>query len=655
MAKRIETEVKKLDEHIYKTKGPGLKSYHYNPNCKSFTFHYEDGDKGKAYTFAFDLGDNYPNTPPSIHYNPSLAFLTPYKLQPSSLDLFLPQPWTSNTFLCDLAEKYGQYLASLVPSATTRNSPSSLQRLFLHPVSLNYTALPVILVLLVSLLLRYGTGTAGYSGRGNPPDYGDFEVHRHWMELAVNLPVHEWYQESEREYAYKGIDYPPFCVYLHYVMGRGLKWLIPQSVELHDSRGYESDSLKLFMRSTIVVLDLLVFCTGFMYFLHKFYKNLETTHKLSYLFLAINIPCMLLIDHGHFHHNCVMLGLCLWSASFILSGQYVLGTFIYCLAINFKHMCLYYSLVFFFFVLAKLFAKHSPNTKLQGLLKVLLLGGVVVATNAVLWAPYLFAENGIWRVMLRRIFPVYRGLYEDKVANFWCFMNNFVKLRLLFSQDLLTLLSTGCTLVGCVPSVFMMVKKPNRKAFIMSLFNVSMSFYQFSYMVHEKTILLPLLPLTMLFYAYSHVFTAMMLFGLFSNFFLLRRDECTVPYFAILVLYSIVGYDYETSYVESLKNVNEVEVLWIDRIIGLVKRSHRHLKVLTLGVIGVFHVVEWIVKPPEKLPDIFLVLNVNVSFLVFFSVWIYSHLLLYKHVRESSDEDTDLIGGYKLPIKTKKE
>eukprot|EP00826_Nyctotherus_ovalis_P021447 TRINITY_DN16920_c0_g1_i1.p1 TRINITY_DN16920_c0_g1~~TRINITY_DN16920_c0_g1_i1.p1 ORF type:complete len:181 (-),score=35.67 TRINITY_DN16920_c0_g1_i1:138-680(-) len=174
-------------------------------------------------------------------------------------------------------------------------------------------------------------------------------------------------------------------------------------------------------------------------------------------------------------------------------------------------------------------------------------------------------------------------------------------------------------------------------------------------MVHEKTILLPLLPLTMLFYVYSHVFTTMMLFGLFSNFFLLRRDECTAPYFAILILYSLVGYDYESSYVESLKNVNEVEVLWVDKIIGLVKRSHKYLKMLTLGVIGVFHVVEWNVKPPAKLPDIFLVLNVNISFLVFFSAWIYSHLLLYKHVKESNDEDTDLIAGYRLPIKAKKE
>ncbi len=35
--------------------------------------------------------------------------------------------------------------------------------------------------------------------------------------------------------------------------------------------------------------------------------------------------------------------------------------------------------------------------------------------------------------MLERLFPVGRGLYEDKVANFWCTVSPVFKLRQLFA------------------------------------------------------------------------------------------------------------------------------------------------------------------------------------------------------------------------------
>jgi alpha-1,3-glucosyltransferase len=31
--------------------------------------------------------------------------------------------------------------------------------------------------------------------------------------------------------------------------------------------------------------------------------------------------------------------------------------------------------------------------------------------------------------VLHRIFPIYRGLFEDKVANFWCSVDILLKLR----------------------------------------------------------------------------------------------------------------------------------------------------------------------------------------------------------------------------------
>lgn len=37
--------------------------------------------------------------------------------------------------------------------------------------------------------------------------------------------------------------------------------------------------------------------------------------------------------------------------------------------------------------------------------------------------------------VLKRMFPIDRGLYEDKVANFWCAISPAIKLRQLFATS----------------------------------------------------------------------------------------------------------------------------------------------------------------------------------------------------------------------------
>jgi len=47
------------------------------------------------------------------------------------------------------------------------------------------------------------------------------------------------------------------------------------------------------------------------------------------------------------------------------------------------------------------------------------LASTVLVCFALLWAPYIHSLESIFQV-LGRLFPVGRGLYEDKVANVWC-------------------------------------------------------------------------------------------------------------------------------------------------------------------------------------------------------------------------------------------
>jgi alpha-1,3-glucosyltransferase len=128
-----------------------------------------------------------------------------------------------------------------------------------------------------------------------------------------------------------------------------------------------------------------------------------------------------------------------------------------------------------------------------------------------------------------RIFPFNRGLFEDKVANFWCATNVVMKWRTLVSNsNLLVRLSSILTASAFLPSVSVTLytawknrasptspSKDDKSSqsdssaapetlsnpqLLMpllpyTLFSASLSFFLFSFQVHEKTILVPLFPL----------------------------------------------------------------------------------------------------------------------------------------------------------------
>lgn len=118
---------------------------------------------------------------------------------------------------------------------------------------------------------------------------------------------------------------------------------------------------------------------------------------------------------------------------------------------------------------------------------------------------------------IHRIFPLARGLFEDKVANFWCAANVLIKFRNLAPVTTLAKVALLMTFLAVLPGMMIMIwvswtlAPSNSEDSIFkdvvprsvnllpyALFNSSMSFYLFSFQVHEKTILLPILPLMMI-------------------------------------------------------------------------------------------------------------------------------------------------------------
>ena len=62
------------------------------------------------------------------------------------------------------------------------------------------------------------------------------------------------------------------------------------------------------------------------------------------------------------------------------------------------------------------------------------LGLLVVATFALVWAPYLGSLDSTLD-MLQRLAPLRRGLFEDYVANFWCVSSLAIKWKRVLSQQ----------------------------------------------------------------------------------------------------------------------------------------------------------------------------------------------------------------------------
>ncbi|THH10478.1 hypothetical protein EW145_g1304 [Phellinidium pouzarii] len=427
-----------------------------------------------------------------------------------------------------------------------------------------------------ALWIKWCVGLGGYSGAETPPMFGDYEAQRHWMELTNHLRVHQWYTYDLQ---YWGLDYPPLTAYHSWICGFIGSLMDPSWFELDKSRGIETPGSKVFM-----------------------------------------------LDSGHFQYNSIMLGFTLLALDFFSEGRDELGAICFVASLAFKQMALYY-------------APAIGSSRLFIRLAV-----ITVASFVVIFIPFLPPFAPLTSILdpITRIFPFARGLFEDKVANFWCASNIIFKWRSWFSQPFLIKLSAALTALGSLPSAIDLVRggwrvmdnstmsapssvssttlgKKQEEAIAVStlpilpwaMLSCSMSFFLFSFQVHEKTILLPLLPLNLLLSGASNdsfAFEWGVLVNnvaVFSMWPLLKKDGLTIPYFALTFFWNyVLGYN-------PFKKPTQ-------------RRLFRYLSLLVYAAILFIHFVEMFFAPPRRYPDLFPVLNVLVSTPVFFFTWLWS-------------------------------
>ena len=435
---------------------------------------------------------------------------------------------------------------------------------------------------LALLALRAAIGLAGYSGEGKPPMYGDFEAQRHWMELTVNLPPSHWYVHgSDNDLLYWGLDYPPLSAHASWLVGMFAQRLHPDLVALHASRGIETAATRAFMRNSVLVLDALIYLPA-VYACAAYAAPPTGAHRGRRLLLVLQLaatPALVLTDHGHFQYNCVSLGLGLWGMLAAMGGRPHASAIAFSLALNFKQMSLYLAPAFFCYLLAG--CLRTRRTMLGKALATFQLAFTVLATFALCWLPFLGSAEAALAVV-RRIFPVERHLYEDKVANLWCTLAllPFLKLKAIFPLGTLLRLALGTTLLGLLPPCGLLLARPSRLGFLLCATACALSFFLCSFQVrmhcprdlrcmhrprdlrcmhcprdlrcmhclntaiesghdcldlpvwqvHEKHILLPLLPAALLAPRQPTLFAWFATTAAFSLYPLLERDGQSLPY-----------------------------------------------------------------------------------------------------------------------------
>lgn len=213
-------------------------------------------------------------------------------------------------------------------------------------------------------------------------------------------------------------------------------YINPSWFELHKSRGTDDLALKTFMRASVAVSEYLTYVPAVVLFVRAYggQAGLPSTYEKAVAIAAILLqPSLMLIDHGHFQYNSVMFGFAFLAVDCFLTDHLLLGSFLFVLSICFKQMALYYAPAVFAYLLGLCV---FPRIDIR---RLLFLGVVVIATFVLVFAPLVLfggAGRGLEQIgqALFRTFPFSRGLWEDKVANFWCAANVVLKFRETFTS-----------------------------------------------------------------------------------------------------------------------------------------------------------------------------------------------------------------------------
>lgn len=413
----------------------------------------------------------------------------------------------------------------------------------------------------------------------------------------------------------------------------------PEWFALYESRALDDPSLKVYMRATVLVSEYLIYVPAVVIFLRR-YSRLEGVNiwESSIALVAILMqPATILIDHGHFQYNTVMLGFAVATLSSMIAGRPLWGCVFFVGALGFKQMALFYAPAIFAYLLGiclfpkinivRFFGIALTTLAAFAVLYLPFLAGIaydvhrgisydklplppIMESLPIHWDPQAWYYPFVLELTqsIHRIFPFSRGLFEDKVANIWCTIHTIHKLH-RYPIELLQRLALATTSAAILPPCLIIFFKPKRSLLPLAFAAVSWGFFLCSYQVHEKNVLLPLLPMTLLLSGKEGLLPSTRawvgfanMLGAWTMFPLLKRDELRVPYFVVTLLWAYLLGLPPVSFTAYHENTRSGLNLFS-------KILHLNTYVAMMG----WHLVEAFVLPPENKPDLWVVANAIVG------------------------------------------
>ncbi|KAH7887844.1 glycosyltransferase family 57 protein, partial [Phlebopus sp. FC_14] len=384
----------------------------------------------------------------------------------------------------------------------------------------------------------------------------DFEVHRNWLAITYSLPISRWYYDTTSQWT---LDYPPFFAYFEKLLSIPAAFVDPAIVDIQNIN-YDAWSVVAYQRTTVIISELVLGAA-----LLRLIRVAGTPeHRIPLASLFFH-PGFLIVDHIHFQYNGFLFGILLWSILMAHQGRKLASGILFAVLLNFKHIFVYLAPAYFVYLLRSYCM--SPSGEILPT-RFISLANAIILVFAVSFGPFILM--GQLPQLLSRLFPFTRGLNHAYWApNTWALATAadraFLQLVKQFNIDLTVnehgVASTSRGLVGdttfaVIPDIkpihtflitiaFQLLylvklwRAPTYKSFLTALTLCGYTSFMFGWHVHEKAILLILVPLSLLAaddYASFKTFLIASTAGIFSLFPLLFTPAETL----IKILYSLV-------------------------------------------------------------------------------------------------------------------
>ncbi|RGB42880.1 Glycosyltransferase Family 57 protein [Rhizophagus diaphanus] len=352
----------------------------------------------------------------------------------------------------------------------------------------------------------------------------DFEVHRNWLAITHSLPISKWYYEDRSEWT---LDYPPFFAWFEWILSQFAPLADKEMLRV-DNLNYTSDATIYFQRATVIISELVLF-----YALKKYLTTNNMKNKNLLNILAASI----FLNPG------------------ILIGNDLMCGIMFAVLLNFKHIFLYLAPAYFVYLLRHYCFQETSiqGTKTFSLKHFFFLGVSVIIIFLLSFGPFIIM--GQLGQVLSRLFPFKRGLCHAYWApNFWALYSAMDRLLIVFAKRLGWTLNESAigsitrglvgdvnfallpqvkanhtfilTLIFQMASLVKLWKHPSYKNFLVSLILNGYSSFLFGWHVHEKAILLVMIPFSLISADNIALFRSYMILavsGLYSLFPLLFK------------------------------------------------------------------------------------------------------------------------------------